>query len=141
MNGGGFLQTSHALEPLHRPFSPSKRKMRIFASVVLPATGFLILGVPNCLHRSAVGAKFIGHHDMWLTVEIHQFPEKFQCTFLIPTLRDIELKHFTRTGAWVRSLLECKPTRVVTVAIANKTARTAWALLAKGESYKATSAV
>jgi len=42
----------------------------------------------------------------------------------------------TRTGVWVRSLLERKPTRVVTVAIANKTARTAWALLAKGESYR-----
>ncbi len=43
----------------------------------------------------------------------------------------------TRTGAWVRSLLERKPTRLVTVAIANKTARTAWALLAKKEDYKA----
>ena len=43
----------------------------------------------------------------------------------------------TPTGAWVRSLLERKPTRLVTVPIANKTARTAWALLAKGESYKA----
>jgi transposase len=30
-----------------------------------------------------------------------------------------------------------KPTRLVTVAIANKTARTAWALLAKGETYRA----
>ena len=47
----------------------------------------------------------------------------------------------TQTGAWVRSLLERKPTRLVTVAIANKTARTAWALLAKGESYKATPAI
>ena len=43
----------------------------------------------------------------------------------------------TRTGAWVRSLLERKPTRLVTVAIANKTARTAWALLAKEEIYRA----
>lgn len=43
----------------------------------------------------------------------------------------------TRTGAWVRSLLERKPTRLVTVAIANKTARTAWALLAKEENYRA----
>jgi len=41
----------------------------------------------------------------------------------------------TRTGVWVRSLLEHKPTRLVTVAIANKTARTAWALRAKGETY------
>ena len=47
----------------------------------------------------------------------------------------------TRTGAWVRSLLERKPARVVTVAIANKTARTAWALLARGESYKAAPAI
>lgn len=46
----------------------------------------------------------------------------------------------TRTGAWVRSLLERKPARVVTVAIANKTARTAWAMLVRGESYKAVSA-
>jgi transposase len=47
----------------------------------------------------------------------------------------------TRTGVWVRSLLERKPTRLVTVAIANKTARTAWALLAKGEDYKAVTAI
>ena len=47
----------------------------------------------------------------------------------------------TRTGAWVRSLLERKPTRLVTVAIANKTARTAWALLAKRESYRAAPAI
>ena len=43
----------------------------------------------------------------------------------------------SKTGAWVRSLLERKPTRLVTVAIANKTARTAWALLAKENTYHA----
>ena len=47
----------------------------------------------------------------------------------------------SRTGAWVRSLLERKPTRLVTVAIANKTARTAWALLVKGENYRAAAAI
>ena len=47
----------------------------------------------------------------------------------------------TRTGAFVRSLLERKPTCLVTVAIASKTARTAWALLAKAESYRATPVV
>lgn len=40
------------------------------------------------------------------------------------------------TGAWVRSLLERKPTRLVTVAVANKTARIAWAVLARGETYR-----
>ena len=47
----------------------------------------------------------------------------------------------TRTGAWVRRLLERKPPRLVTVALANKTARTVWALLAKAESYKAAPAI
>lgn len=41
------------------------------------------------------------------------------------------------TGAWVRSLMERKPSRVVTVAMANKTARIAWAVLARGEAYRA----
>lgn len=40
------------------------------------------------------------------------------------------------TGAWVRSLLERKPVRVVTVAMANKTARIAWAVMARGEVYR-----
>ena len=43
----------------------------------------------------------------------------------------------TRTGAWVRSLLERKPARLTTVAVANKTARIAWAVLARGENYRA----
>ena len=41
------------------------------------------------------------------------------------------------TGAWVRSLMARKPNRVVTVAMANKTARIAWAVLARGEVYRA----
>lgn len=41
------------------------------------------------------------------------------------------------TGAWVRSLMERKPSRVVTVAMANKTARIAWVVLARGEVYRA----
>jgi len=41
------------------------------------------------------------------------------------------------TGVWVRSLMERKPSRVVTVAMANKTARIAWAVLARGEVYRA----
>ncbi|MDH3644934.1 MAG: IS110 family transposase [Gammaproteobacteria bacterium] len=41
------------------------------------------------------------------------------------------------TGVWLRSLLERKPARLVTVAVANKTARIAWAVLARGETYRA----
>lgn len=41
------------------------------------------------------------------------------------------------TGAWVRSLLTSKSKRLTTVAMANKTARIAWAVMARGESYRA----
>ena len=43
----------------------------------------------------------------------------------------------TTTGTWIRSLLERKPARLVSVAVANKTARIAWAILARGEIYRA----
>ena len=42
----------------------------------------------------------------------------------------------TATGAWVLSLLERRPARVTTVAMANKTARIAWAVLARNETYR-----
>jgi len=38
---------------------------------------------------------------------------------------------------WVTQLLARKPPKVVAVAIANKTARIAWAVLTKKESYRA----
>ncbi len=47
----------------------------------------------------------------------------------------------SRTGTlaaapWIQSLLERRPARVVTVAMANKTARIVWAVLARGEVYQ-----
>lgn len=41
------------------------------------------------------------------------------------------------TGAWVRSRLTSKSKRQTTVAMANKTARIAWAVMARGEVYRA----
>ena len=41
-------------------------------------------------------------------------------------------------GAWVRGLLERRPVRLATVALANKMARIAWALMARKEVYRAT---
>ena len=46
-------------------------------------------------------------------------------------------RNASATGAWMRCLLERKPARVVTVAVANKNARIAWAVLARGETYRA----
>ena len=39
--------------------------------------------------------------------------------------------------AWVYALLERRPARLVTVALANKTARVAWAILTRGGVYRA----
>lgn len=40
------------------------------------------------------------------------------------------------SAAWIKRLLERRPARVVTVAQANKTARIAWVVLARGEVYR-----
>ena len=40
-------------------------------------------------------------------------------------------------GLWARSLLAKKPFRLLAVALANKMARTAWAIMAKGVTYEA----
>ena len=45
-----------------------------------------------------------------------------------------------RRNPWAARLLERKPARLVTVAMANKTARVAWAMLARGQTYAAPAA-
>jgi transposase len=44
-------------------------------------------------------------------------------------------------SAWQESLLARRPTNVVLVAMANKTARVAWALLSRGETFRATARI
>src|SRR5690349_23572425 len=40
-------------------------------------------------------------------------------------------------GAWLRGVLERRPVRLATVALANKIARIAWAVMTRGETYQA----
>jgi transposase len=42
---------------------------------------------------------------------------------------------------WLRALLQRKPRKVVAVALANKMARVAWALMTRGEVYRRPAAV
>ena len=46
-------------------------------------------------------------------------------------------KRGTPRGSWLEQMLARKPRMLVTVALANKTARIIWAVLTKGEDYKA----
>ncbi len=43
--------------------------------------------------------------------------------------------HPERANKWLAALLERKPARLATVAMANKTARIVWAVLTKNEPY------
>ena len=47
------------------------------------------------------------------------------------------IKHGTQSGSWLGQMLARKPRMLVIVALANKMARTVWALLATGEIYRA----
>ena len=44
--------------------------------------------------------------------------------------------HGTRHRPWLTSLLARRPIKVAAIALANKLARMAWAMMAKGEQYK-----
>jgi transposase len=44
--------------------------------------------------------------------------------------------HGTKSRPWLAKLLERRPTKVAAIALANKMARMAWAMMAKGTSYK-----
>src|ERR1700693_4154596 len=44
--------------------------------------------------------------------------------------------HGTKHRPWLARLLERRPTKVAAIALANKIARMAWAMMAKGECYR-----
>ena len=44
--------------------------------------------------------------------------------------------HGTKHRPWLAALLARRPTKVAAIALANKLARMAWVMMAKGESYR-----
>jgi transposase len=61
-----------------------------------------------------------------------------RCLFVAGALAVIRYAkiHGTKHRPWLTSLLARRPTKVAAIALANKIARMAWAMMAKGERYK-----
>ena len=56
---GELLQRLHAPEPEHRSLSSSEREVAILDPVVGPASGLLLRGIAQLVHRGAVGAQAV----------------------------------------------------------------------------------
>ena len=55
--------------------------------------------------------------------------------FALAVIRYAKL-HGTEHRPWLTALLARRPTKVAAIALANKIARMAWAMMAKGERYR-----
>jgi transposase len=54
----------------------------------------------------------------------------------LAVIRYAKIHGITRHRPWLTALLSRRPTKVAAIALANKVARMAWAMMAKGERYK-----
>ena len=87
------------------------------------------------LNKSSGGRERLGK----ITRMGDQYLRKLLVTGMTSRVRAAKA-HPERADRWVAKLLERKPTRLVTVAMANKTARIVWAVLTRNEPYRNQSA-
>lgn len=83
------------------------------------------------LNRSSGGKEKLGR----ITKMGDRYIRRLLVTGMTSRLRQVKT-HPERVDLWTRALLERKPVRLATVAMANKTARIVWAVLTKNEYYK-----
>jgi transposase len=85
------------------------------------------LGLVPC-HRGTGGKVVVGH--------LSKRGDPYLRTLLMHGARSV-IFHAKTRSAWLEKLLARRPLNVVVAALANKMARTAWALVAHGRSYRA----
>lgn len=83
------------------------------------------------LNRSSGGKERLGR----ITKMGDRYVRKLLVIGMTARLRQVR-HHPERSDPWVDALLERKPARLATVAMANKTARTIWAMLTRNECFR-----
>jgi transposase len=83
------------------------------------------------LNRSSGGKEKLGR----ITKMGDRYIRRLLVTGITSRLRQMKT-HPERVDPWSRALLDRKPARLATVAMANKTARIIWAVLSKNEYYR-----
>ena len=91
---GEFLQTSHAPEPLHRPFPSSERKVGILRPVVQMPARPLPSARAQIPQRGPVGRQLVCHNLLRPAMPPHGFPEEFQRRLLVTGLCHKAFQHF-----------------------------------------------
>ncbi len=93
MDGGEFLQTSHASETLHGAFSSSEWQVRVLNPVIEPPTRLLLFQRAHFCERCFVRRKTVGDDLFRSAMALHQFPEEFQSCSFVSALRNNRFQH------------------------------------------------
>lgn len=126
----------------HRHHEPSLRLAETAGIGVLSATALVAtMGDPKAFRSGRQFAAFLGlvpsQSGTGGTVRLGGISKRgdpYMRNLMIMGARGI-LAHENRRTPWAQELLKRRPFNVAVVALANKTARTAWAMLAHGRDY------
>ena len=81
--------------------------------------------------NSSGGKERLGH----ITKGGDRYLRSLFCAGALSVIRNAKINK-AKTRPWLAKLLERRPAKVAAIALANKLARMAWALMAKGETYR-----
>jgi transposase len=136
-------QTEHALETWAKQSDACRRLMSIPGVGTISATALVLaMHDPTRFRSGRHFAAWLGlvpkqssSGDRQVLGGISKRGDGYVRTLLIHGARSLT-RWRRKSWQWLAELLMRRPTNVAAVAIANKTARTAWAILARGDQFK-----